>query len=128
MIRLAGWLIVFYGTAHTLGALTVEGAWRHAGVWFSGGLWDGAFSNMSPAMSAYWFSLDSFGIPLILLGLTIVWMNRRKIVPPAFVAWVLTAWTAVDAMILLLTPWPILMLANVLLLLGIRKASVSASS
>ena len=39
MIKWAGRLIVLYGAAHTLGALTVEGAARHAGAWFSGELW-----------------------------------------------------------------------------------------
>jgi hypothetical protein len=123
MIRMAGWLIVFYGAAHTIGALTVEGAWRYAGAWFSGTLWGADFRNMTPAHSAYWFSLGSFGIPLILVGLMVLWLHRRSIVPPAFVAWALTAWTAVDAAILLLTPWPIMMLANVLLLVGIRRTA-----
>jgi hypothetical protein len=39
MIKWAGRLIVLYGAAHTLGALTVEGAARHAGAWFGGELW-----------------------------------------------------------------------------------------
>ena len=38
MIKWAGRLIVLCGAAHTLGALTVEGAARHAGAWFSGEL------------------------------------------------------------------------------------------
>jgi hypothetical protein len=39
MITWAGWLIVGYGSAHTLGALTAEGAAGHAGAWFSGRFW-----------------------------------------------------------------------------------------
>jgi hypothetical protein len=63
MIKWAGWLIVFYGTAHTLAALTLEGAAGHAGMWFSGELWGEDFSAMSAAGTAYWFSLASFGMP-----------------------------------------------------------------
>ena len=39
MIKWAGRLMVLYGAAHTVLALTVEGAARHAGAWFSGELW-----------------------------------------------------------------------------------------
>ena len=86
MIKWAGRLIVLYGAAHTLGALTVEGAARHAGAWFSGELWGDDLANMSPANSAYWLSVDSFGVPLILIGLTVLWLARRGITPPPFIA------------------------------------------
>ena len=127
MIKWAGWLMVLYGAAHTLGALTVEGAARYAGAWFSGELWRDDFAAMSAANSAYWLSLGSFGIPLIVIGLIVVWLNRRGITPPPFLAWVLGSWTLVDAVVLALTPWPVLLLANVLLLVGTRRAARSAT-
>jgi hypothetical protein len=99
MIKWAGRLIVLFGTAHTLGALTVEGAARHAGAWFSGALWGEDFASMSPAMSAYWFSVNSFGPAFILIGLTVLWLNRRGIKPPSFIAWSLGIWAVVDAML-----------------------------
>lgn len=49
MITWAGRLIVFFGTAHTLGALTLERAASHAGEWFRGDLWGEDFAEMSPA-------------------------------------------------------------------------------
>ncbi|WJV50975.1 DUF6463 family protein [Streptomyces flavofungini] len=122
MIKWAGWIITFCGTAHTLGALTVEKAARHAGTWFSGGLWDEDLADMSPAGSAYWLSLDSFGIPLLLIGVTVLWLDRRGITPPTFLAWTLGAWTLVDAVILPFTPWPLFVLACALLLIGARRA------
>lgn len=121
MIRSAGWLMVFYGSAHTLGALTVEGAAGHAGAWFSGALWHDDLSAMSPANSAYWLSVASGGVPLVVIGLTVLWLHRRGIAPPPFIPWVLGLWTAVDAVVMLFTPWPILLLANVLLLVGTRR-------
>lgn len=123
MIKWAGWLIAFYGAAHTLGALTVEGAARHAGAWFSGALWTDDFAAMSSANSAYWLSLGSFGIPLIVVGLTVVWLNHRGITPPPFIAWMLGIWTIVDAVVLLLTPWPVLLIASILLLCGSRRGA-----
>ena len=122
MIRRAGRLMVSYGAAHTLGALTVEGAARHAGAWFGGELWGEDLADMSPANSALWLSVDSFGVPLVVVGLMVVWLKRRGITPPPFVAWTLGIWSVLDAVILLLTPWPILLLANILLLVGARRA------
>ena len=122
MVKWAGWLIVLYGAAHTLGALTVEGAARHAGAWFSGELWWDDLADMSPASSALWLSLGSFGVPLVVVGLLVLWLDRRGITPPPFVAATLGVWTVLDAVILLPTPWPILLLATVLLAVGARRA------
>jgi hypothetical protein len=99
MITWAGRLIVLFGTAHTLGALTVEGTARHAGAWFSGELWGDDLANMSPANSAYWLSVMSFGPPFILVGLTVLWLDRRGITPPPFIAWTLGVWTVVDTVL-----------------------------
>jgi len=123
MIKWAGYLITFYGAAHTLGALTFEKAAQHAGTWFSGGLWHEQFTAMSPAHSAYWFSLGSFGIPLLLLGLTIVWLARRGITPPRFLGWTLIIWNIIDSLVLILTPWPLFLLAGILLVIGTQRAA-----
>ncbi|QIS21477.1 DUF6463 family protein [Nocardia terpenica] len=123
MIKWAGWIIVLFGTAHTVSALTLEGAARHAGTWFSGGLWGDDFAAMSPADSAYWLSLSSFGIPLVLLGLTILWLDRQGIAVPRFLPWALGIWTVVDMVVLEPTPAPIMLLASVLLLLGASRAT-----
>ncbi|MGW4475461.1 DUF6463 family protein [Nonomuraea sp. NPDC004354] len=123
MIKWAGWLIALFGAAHTLSALTLEGAARHAGAWFSGELWGEDFAAMGPANSAYWLSLASFGVPLIVVGLIVLWLDRRGIVPPPFIAWTLGIWTVAGAVVLAFTPWPILLLANVLLLVGARRAA-----
>ncbi|GGS23317.1 hypothetical protein GCM10010252_73080 [Streptomyces aureoverticillatus] len=123
MIKWAGWLIALFGAAHTLLALTAEGAARHAGAWFSGELWGDDLGAMSSESSAYWLSLASFGVPLVVVGLTVLWLDRQGMVPPPFIAWTLGIWTVVGAVILLPTPWPILLLANVLLLVGARRAT-----
>jgi len=125
MIKWAGRLIVLYGAAHTLGALTAEGAARHAGAWFSGKLWGEDLADMSPAMSAYWLSVNSFGPPLILLGLTVLWLDRRGITPPPFIAWVLAGWVVLGVVV----AGPgigqdlILLVAAGLVLAGARRAA-----
>lgn len=129
MIKWAGWLITLYGAAHTLGALTVLGAARHAGVWFSGELWADDLASMSPAMSAYWLSVNSFGVPLIVIGLTVVWLGRRGITPPAFIAWTLGIWTVADAVMSGLAPQVmIILLAIILLLVGARRSNLASDA
>ncbi|AZM57237.1 hypothetical protein DMA15_35650 [Streptomyces sp. WAC 01529] len=125
MIKWAGWLIVLFGALHTLGALTVEEAASHADDWFSGALWEEDLSAMSAANSAYWLSLGSFGVPLVMVGLTVLWLDRRGITPPSFIAWTLALWTVVDAVVLAFTPWPVLLLAAALLWFGARRAARS---
>lgn len=123
MTQWAGWLIAFFGAAHTLGALTVEGAAGYAGAWFSGRLWGEDLAAMSPANSAYWLSLASFGVPFVLIGLTVAWLGRRDITPPSFIAWTLGSWIAVDAVVLGVGVGQglILVLAVILLAVGIRR-------
>lgn len=125
MIKWAGRLIVLYGTAHTLGALTALGAASHAGAWFSGELWGDDLARMSPAMSAYWLSVNSFGLPLIVVGLTVLWLERRGITPPTFIASALGFWTVVDAVVAGpgIGQGLILLVAIILLLVGARRAS-----
>ena len=124
MITWAGGLMVLYGAAHTVGALVVEDAASHAGTWVSGGLAGGSLSDMSPAMSAYWLSVNSFGPPLVLVGLLVLWLSRRDITPPSFIAWSILAWfvagevaagPGIDQDLIVLT-------AGVLLLVGIRRS------
>jgi hypothetical protein len=124
MIKWAGRLIVLYGAAHTLGALTAEGAASHAGAWFSGELWGDDLADMSPAMSAYWLSVNSFGVPLIMVGLMVLWLDRRGITPPTFIASTLGIWTVVDAVVAGpgIGQGLILLVANILLLVGARRA------
>jgi len=116
---------VFYGAAHTLGSLTAEGAARYAPTWFSRKLRAEDLASMSPAMSAYWLSVSSFGPPMILLGLTVLWLDRRGITPPSFLAWVLGAWTVLDTAV----AGPgvgqnlILLVASGLLVAGARRAA-----
>ena len=46
-------------------------------------------------MSAYWLSVNSFGPSLIVIGLTVLWLDRRGI-PSGIYSWSLGIWTVVD--------------------------------
>lgn len=98
----AGFLIMLYGTLHTVGAFVFLGAAQHVGSWLNGRLLVEDLADIpswSPALSAYWASVNSFGPPLIILGAIVVWLAGRGTTPPAFIAWALLGWTVVDAVL-----------------------------
>ena len=77
---------------------------------------------MSDAGVALWLTVDSFGVPLILVGLTVLWLDRRGITPPAFLGWTVGVWAVVEAVIFGPSPSWLLPVAAALLLVGARRA------
>lgn len=127
MIIWAGRLIVLLGAGHTLLGYLLT-APRHAGAWFGGRLWNPGegMADMDPAMGAFWMTTGSFGIPLVLVGLTVLWLDRRDIVPPSFIGWTLGVWSVLGAVIFEPAPWPIGWVAAGLLIAGSRRAARTA--
>lgn len=121
MIRLAGRLIVLAGAGHLLVALVLY-APPHLGAWFSGALWGEDLAAMSDAGAALWLTVDSFGVPLILVGLTILWLDRRGLTPPSFIGWTVGIWAVIEAVIFGPSPSWLLPIAAGLLLAGARRA------
>ncbi|MEU9872845.1 hypothetical protein AB0C87_33955 [Actinomadura sp. NPDC048021] len=78
MIRWAGLLLILLGAGHTLGGLLLT-AGRHADSWFTGRLWrpEEGIAGMSSAMAAFWLTLGSFGVPLAVVGMIVLWLDRR---------------------------------------------------
>ncbi|MFG3338346.1 DUF6463 family protein [Glycomyces sp. NPDC048151] len=127
MIKWAGRIFVFLGIGHTVLSLALV-APEHAATWFSAGLWspEEGIIAMSPAMSAYWLSIGGFGVPLLAFGLLTLWMDRRGLVPPAFLGWILLAWAAANTAILVVSPWILAVAAAILYLAGVRRANSAA--
>lgn len=120
MVEWAGWIITLAGTGHTLGSL-VEAAPEHAGTWFGG--WNlGDYPDMSDATVAWWYSVFSFGPPLLLVGLTVLWLNRRGMRPPLFVPRAMALWVVVGLVVDGPSPLLILLVAAGLLLADARRA------
>ncbi|RBO86847.1 DUF6463 family protein [Nocardia puris] len=121
MVKWAGGLIVFIGVAHTLIALALT-APSHAGAWIGRELWGEKLAEMSSANGAYWLTLGSFGIPLAVVGFLVLWMDRRGLTPPTFIAWTLVVTTIIDLWFFGPSPGPILLIAAGLLLAADRRA------
>ncbi|WP_378731400.1 DUF6463 family protein [Nocardia brasiliensis] len=125
MITWSGRILAFLGALHlTVGTLLSS---RYLGEWLSFQLWfDGTdVTELRPAVGAFWLGPGSFGLPLLLIGLLIEWMDRRDIVPPVFLPWALLAWIGVGAVILEPAPWLVAGVAAVLLLVGVRRSAAA---
>lgn len=123
MIKWAGWIITLCGIGHTTGSL-IQTAPDNAGRWFDGSLWGagGDFGAWSEPVATFWYTLYSFGPPLLLVGAAVLWMERRGITPPPFIAWAVAAWTVVTFVASGWSPLPLLLVASGLLLAGARQA------
>ncbi|MEV6214295.1 DUF6463 family protein [Nocardia sp. NPDC051833] len=125
MIDWAGIVLAIIGGGHlTIGLLLSSSSFDE---WLSLELW-GHWWEDTPAANSFWANPAGFGWPLLLVGLLIVWMDRRGIVPPAFLAWAVLGWGAVCAVIVEPTPGPVVVIAALLLLRGIRVAGAHAES
>lgn len=125
MIKWAGRIIVLCGVAHLLGALWMT-APRYAEGWFSWALWEEqnrGFVEMTHTTAAFWFTVYCFSVPLILVGLTVLWLDRRGITPPTFIAWTVAAWTLVGEVLSGPSPLVLLLVATGLLLAGARRSA-----
>jgi hypothetical protein len=121
MIKWSGWIFTVLGACHlVLGfALTAS----HAETWLRGGLWtpDFTIAEMPPSMGGYWMTLGSFGLPLLVVGLTVLWLERRGITPPAFIAWTVGAWSILAGLVFEPAPWIVVTVGAALLGAGIAR-------
>ncbi|MEU0506000.1 DUF6463 family protein [Nocardia sp. NPDC005998] len=120
MITWSGRIIAFIGGGHLATGLLLSHAYFKD--WLSLQLWGHWAEDTLPAQ-AFWSNPAGFGLPLLIVGLLVVWMDRRGIVPPAFLAWMVLAWGGVCALIVEPTPAPVVVAAAVLLLRGIHRAT-----
>ncbi|MGW6422818.1 DUF6463 family protein [Nocardia sp. NPDC055053] len=125
MIKWAGMVLAIIGGGHlAIGLLLSSSSFDE---WLSFELW-GHWWEDTPAANSFWANPAGFGWPLLLVGSLIVWMDRRGIVPPEFLAWAVLGWGVVCAVIVEPTPGPVVVIAAVVLLRGIRVAGAQAGT
>ncbi|MFI1935648.1 DUF6463 family protein [Streptomyces purpureus] len=117
MTRWAGWILQALGMLHlvVLGAQNTQ----YFGDWLTGALWNlprEEFVHPAGAAGAFWVSIGSFALPLILLGALVLSLARREVRVPPFIGWALTAWAFVGAAIMEPTPMILVLVPAVLLI------------
>lgn len=127
IVRWAGYLIIFIGAGHLATALVLT-APEHAGAWFTRGIWGEELAAMSPAGGAYWLTFGSFGPLQVVLGLLVLWLDRRGLVPPTYVAWTLAVNAVLCGVVFGPAPWPVDLVAAGLLLVAARRAKREAAA
>lgn len=125
----AGRLITLLGAGHTIGALILTRGF--VDDWLAGDLWDSSLDlgAPQPILGAFFVSVASFGIPLLLVGWAITRMGHHNLIPPPLLTCTLALWiTACD---LLGGPSPLLLAwlsILTLLIAAHRKARTATRS
>lgn len=88
MGRWAGRILIVMGVVHLimLGAQNTQ----YIDEWFTGALWAlprEEFVHPSGAAGAFWSSVGSFAVPMMLLGMLLTHLARRGIAAPASIGW-----------------------------------------
>lgn len=68
--------------------------------------------------AAFWSTVGSFALPLIMIGALVVWLGGKHLPLPSFLGWSLLAWIVVASLIIEVSGFP----------LGIPSQSASLSA
>lgn len=122
MIKWAGWIFTVLGAGHLLLGFALL-APHHADAWLGGALWlpEGTLAEMGPAAGGFWMTTGSFGLPLLVLGQTVLRLHRRGVAPPAFIGWAIGAWSLAAALLFEPAPWIVVTAGAALLVAGTRR-------
>ncbi len=123
MQRVAGAGFVLIGLLHM--ALFGREAWPQAAAVLSGALWTADHTLRPPAArdaallqaeQAFWSTIGSAGMPVLVLGLIILWIDRSGLRVPAAPSVLLVIWSAAGTALMQPSGFPLVLLASVLLL------------
>ena len=121
-------ILTFLATAHLV--ITTALSHAHLSAFLHGDLWLPAhgLSDLSPELGAYWLTIGSFGLPLLLLGAIVASTGRAGRTVPAYTGWGLVAWTLVGSLILEPTPMILVLIPAGMLIVARRRASDGTAS
>jgi hypothetical protein len=71
--------------------------------------------------AAFWSTIGSFALPLIMLGAVVIWLDKRKFPVPAFLGWSLLGWIVVASLIIEVSGFPLGIPIAICLILGARQ-------
>lgn len=71
--------------------------------------------------AAFWSTIGSFALPLIMLGAVVIWLDKRELPVPGFLGWSLLAWIVVASLIIEVSGFPLGILIAICLILGTRQ-------
>lgn len=129
LVMIAGSLLIVFSVGHfSLSLLFTAGLWQNI---ISAGLWNSVPQPVGPetlSMSLgarqlqtaylFWLTPASFSLPLLCVGLLVVWMNRRGIPLPRFLGWLTLVFAMIICVMLPLSPIWLALSASVMLIVA----------
>jgi hypothetical protein len=132
LTQAGGWVALAFGAVHIIVA-PLEGRSRDLWSEVVGEGWWNTFTLDEPTTLAefdraerFWVTLGSWGVPLLVLGLYIVWSTRQGHRVPAWLGWIILAWGLIFATALPASPGWVLPVIGGLIVLGDRRRSRAA--
>ncbi len=122
----AGRILMFQGVLHLV--VTLVASQRHFPSWLRGDLWFPPFGmgDLSATGGAFWLTLGSFGVPLVILGSVVAWLGRSDRSVPAFLGWALGIWGLAASAVFQPSPFITLLIPAALLILASRRAAAQS--
>ncbi|MFI7680273.1 DUF6463 family protein [Actinophytocola sp. NPDC049390] len=123
-LRWASAIMIAIGVGHLV-VLTLT-AGEHVGTWVDRGLWSAVpFLDRDAGVTAdavtFWAGPGGFAVPLILLGALLWHLAGRGVPVPAGIGWVVAVWALLDGVLLGPSPFFVLVVPGVLIVLAARK-------
>lgn len=97
--------------------------------WFNLNLW--TFDHWQPVRdqdvdlalsnAVFWATMGSFALPIMLLGVLILWLDKRGLPIPPFVGWAMVGWFAIMTLLMPPSGFPVGLAVALLLATGLTR-------
>lgn len=74
--------------------------------------------------AAFWSTVGSFALPLIMIGALVVWLDGKHFPLPSFLGWSLLAWIVVASLIIEVSGFPLGIPVATCLIIGTRRQNL----
>lgn len=74
----------------------------------------------------FWSTVGSFAVPLSILGILILWLDRHGQPIPAFIGWILVGWVALMTLLMPPSGFPVGLFIALCLAIGLQRRRTKA--
>jgi Family of unknown function (DUF6463) len=121
-----GWIALVFGAAHVIIApLERRDVWSDAadeGWWNTFTLEESTTLAEFERSETFWVTLGSWGAPVLTLGCYVVWSARQGHRVPAWIGWIMLAWSVPFVTALPASPGWLFAVSGALIVLGDRRS------
>jgi hypothetical protein len=127
LTQAGGWIALVFGAAHVIIAPLES---RRRDVWSDAadeGWWNTFTLEESTTLAefershAFWVSLGSWGVPVLILGCYVVWSAHKRHRVPSWIGWIMLAWSVPFVTALPASPGWLFAVSGALIVLGDRR-------